>query len=95
MPRAKPPEELFLVNYRLTRRQIRKVQEMGGVGWLRKLISDARTSRQGLDPVPRIRLHAKRNADIVNSPASSRSLADFYNLSVQCVNRIRREHREL
>ena len=93
MPRAKPPEQLIPVYYRLTRTQIRKVQEMGGVAWLRELISKTQKSRHGRDPVQHIRDVARRNADIVNSPASSQSMADFYNLSIKRVQQIRREHR--
>ena len=45
MARPKPPEELFPTTYRLTRTQIRKVQSMGGVAWLREMISKAQTRR--------------------------------------------------
>lgn len=93
MPRAKPSEQLFPVAYRLTRTQIRKVQEMGGVAWLRNLISATQKSRHGRDPVQYIRDIARRNAHIVSSPSSSRSMADYYNLSIKRVQQIRREHR--
>ena len=81
------------MTYRLTRTQIRKVQEMGGVIWLRRLISKTQKSRAGRDPVENIQALTARNRDIVTSPAPSRALADFYKLSIKRVQQIRREHR--
>ncbi|CAB4140553.1 hypothetical protein UFOVP669_44 [uncultured Caudovirales phage] len=94
MPRAKPPEKLFPVTYRLTRKQIRKVTQMGGVAWLRDLISKTQASRYGRDPVEHIRALAERNRDIVESDLPTKELAAKHKLSVKRVQQIRREHRE-
>jgi len=94
MPRAKPPEELFPVTYRLTRTQIRKVQEMGGVTWLRQLISKTQKSKHGRDPVEHIRAMAQRNVDIVAAKYSNAVLAKLHNLSIKRVQQIQREHRD-
>jgi hypothetical protein len=91
MPRPKPPEELFPVSYRLTRTQIRKVQSMGGVAWLRKMISKAEAAKNGRDPVEHVRAIAKRNQDIGRSGFSTEVLALTYNLSVQRVRQIRKQ----
>lgn len=93
MPRPKPPEELLPVTYRLTRKQIRKVQSMGGVAWLRDLISRTSAARHGRDPVEYIRDMAARNREIIASPLSGSEIGKKYNLSKVRINQIRREHR--
>jgi hypothetical protein len=94
MPRPRPPDELFPVTYRLTRAQIRKVQSMGGVKWLREMIGKTQASKNGRDPIENIRAMAERNRQIVESDLPSRTLAGIHNLSIKRVQQIRREHRK-
>ena len=49
MARPKPKEELIPVTYRLTRKQINKVKDRGGVTWLRKHINAARKPKENVD----------------------------------------------
>ena len=49
MARPKPKEELIPVTYRLTRKQINKVKDRGGVAWLRKYITTARQPKEKTD----------------------------------------------
>lgn len=93
MPRPKPPEELIPVTYRLTRKQIRKVKQMGGVAWLRDLIGKTQASKFGRDPIEFIRSMSARNADIVSSTLSTKELAEKHTLSVKRVQQIRREYK--
>ena len=94
MPRRKPSEYLFPVTYRLTRKQIRKVQSMGGVEWLRTWLSKTQASRHGRDPVEHVRALKARNARIVADPRSAKELVAEIKLSCQQINAIRRVHRE-
>jgi hypothetical protein len=82
---------LFPVTYRLTRTQIRKVQSLGGVAWLRKMISKAEAAKSGRDPVEHMRAVASRNRDIGESILSNEALAGLYRLSVQRVRQIRKQ----
>ena len=92
MPRPRPPEELFSYNVRLTRTQIRKIEEMGGPPWLRELISKSQKSRHGRDPVDYIRNMRARNWAIGRSAKTSDELAALYKLSRQRVNAIKRQY---
>jgi hypothetical protein len=89
MPRPKPPEELFPVSFRLTRNQIRKVQTMGGVEWLREKISGTGWR----DPVEHMRALSARNKSIASSALPSKMLAQVHKLSIKRVQQIKREHR--
>ncbi len=92
MPRPAPPEQLFPVTYRLTRKQLRKVQEMGGVAWLRETISSYQP-RRVRQTVEAYRQRAERDRAIAASTEETRVLADRYKLSMKRVQQIRREHR--
>lgn len=89
-----PPREnkLYSVNYRLTRSQIRKVEEMGGVPWLRELISKSQKSRHGRDPVAFIRHMKHRNVQIALDPRPATQLVSQHKLSVQRIRAIRRQY---
>lgn len=93
MARPKPPEELFPVTYRLTRRHIRRVQAMGGVSWLRELLSKTppRASRVPADHAKEVRA---RNEHIAKSGQPSAALAEKYKLSIKRVQQIRKLYAE-
>lgn len=92
MARPKPPEELIPVTYRLTRQQIAKVVSMGGVAWLRKIVSRTQASRSGRAPIEHSRNTRKRNADICSDTRTATACAKEYGLSPQQVRYIRRQH---
>lgn len=94
MPRPRPEEGLSPFTIRLTRKQFRKVQEMGGGKWVRSLISNAQATKHGRDPVQFLRDMKARNEHIATSGWSTEQLAFRYNLSVQRVRQIRKEHNE-
>jgi len=85
-------DELYPITYELTRNQIRKVDEMGGVQWLRDLISKTQKSRHGRDPVQHAAAMKARDHDIVTSAKHAKQLAFEYNLSPSRVNAIRRQY---
>ena len=93
MSRIGRPEKLHTFYHQLTRTQARKVAVMGGSAWLRKLISDARAARTGVDYIDLLRARAARDKDIVSSTKPSWELAADYKLSIKRVQQIRREHR--
>lgn len=82
MPRPKPPEELFPVTYRLTRAQIRIVQEMGGVVWLRDTISNTQRYK--------VKAKRERNDAIAADTRPLKEIASLHNLSVKRVYAIKR-----
>lgn len=92
MARPKPPEELFPATYRLTRTQIRKVQSMGGVAWLREMISKAQASRACRTPIDNTRTIRARNDHIAESGLPSAELAAKYKLSIKRVQQIRKQY---
>lgn len=94
MARPKPPEELFPTTYRLTRTQIRKVQSMGGVAWLREMISKAQASRACRVPADHARSIRARNEHIAHSGLPSADLAAKYKLSIKRVQQIKRLYAE-
>lgn len=89
MPRPKPPEQLLPVAYRLTRTQIRKVQEMGGVAWLRELISSYQP-RRVRSTLLAYRQLSERDRAIAESTEPSAVLAKRYNLSRERIDQIRK-----
>lgn len=93
MARPKPPEELFPITYRLTRRQIRKVASLGGAPWLRTMISNASGARWGRDPLDLQRSIVERNKAICADKRSAKDCAPDYKLSVTQIRNIRREAR--
>lgn len=92
MPRPKPPEELIAVTYRLTRTQIRKVQEMGGVEWLRLLISSTKRTKHPRTSLEYKRLIGVRNASISADTRSTKEVAASYKLSTKQINKIKRQY---
>lgn len=92
MPRPKPPEQLFVYPVRLTRTQIRKVQEMGGPAWLRQLISKTQRTKNGLPTIDNLRNTRARNWAIGRSEKTSDELAALYKLSRQRINAIKRQY---
>lgn len=94
MPRPRPPEKLYPTAYRLTRKQIRKVQQMGGVAWLRRLIGAAQASRKGRDPVAFAQALRQRNEAIAADMRPTKDVAKEYLLSTKQINAIRRQYRE-
>lgn len=60
---------------------------------MRTLISGAKATRHGRDPVEHIQDMAVRNKAIAESPLLGRELAEKFKLSKERVNQIRREHR--
>lgn len=92
MPRTKPTEILYPVTYRLTRTQIRKVQEMGGVAWLRQMISKTEKTKYGRSAVEYAREIRKRNDAIAADPRPTKELIPIYRLSKQQINAIRRQY---
>lgn len=82
MPRPKPPEELFPVTYRLTRAQIRIVQEMGGVVWLRDMISNTQRHKA--------KVRRERNDAIAADTRPLSEIASDHHLSIKRVYAIKR-----
>lgn len=89
MPRPKPEEELIPFTMRLTRKQIRKLQEIGAPT-LRKLIGEYRPPE---DAAHRARLKEQRNRRICLDPRPSQELVNEFKLSRQQLNAIGRTYR--
>jgi signal recognition particle GTPase len=83
-------ERLIAAHYLLTRKQIRKVSEMGGSAWLGKIISEYVPTQQRTT-IEAIRAKVERNRDIIHNGLTSRECAKKHNLSIKRVQQIRRE----
>lgn len=92
MPRPKPLEKKFPYTYRLTRKQGRKVTQMGGAEWLGTLISKAQATKHGRCPVTHVQKLKARNLDIASSALTTEELATKYKLSLQRVRQIRKQY---
>ena len=68
---------------------MRKMHEMGGAPWLRKLISGSKWASQ----VEHWKAVGERNKAILASALPNKELAVLHNLSVKRVQQIKREHR--
>lgn len=93
MPRPKPPEALYPRSFRFTRKQLLKIEQMGGGKWLRALVSKTQASRHGRDPIAHARALKARNLKIAADRRPSQDVAQEHKLSRQQVNAIRRQYR--
>ena len=92
MPRPRPPEDLHTFAVRLTMRQWAKVQELGGVAFLRRLISEHKPARGR--SLEHMRWVAARNKAIIEHPGNCVEVGKLYNLSPSRVSHIRGLYRK-